>query len=1476
MRYLKNIVFACLWLIAFQQLPASAALPNSSTGGTNIGNTAFNSDAIVVGDVDNDGDMDVIAGNTGQTNKLYLNDGSGGFAATGTNIGSETDTTKYLALADVDGDGDLDLLVGNSGQNKLYLNNGSGGFSSTGTNIGSETDVTLGLAVGDLDNDGDLDVVAGELSSTAKMYLNDGAGSFSATGTAIGSVEDATQAIALADLDNDGDLDVVIGNDSESISKIHLNDGSANWSSATNLSPFADNTNALILADVDQDGDIDLMTGNFGQSNKIYLNTGDASFSSYTAIGNETDNSITMSLGDMDGDGDADLVVGTYNGTNKLYLNNGSGFTTDAGTVFGSESDTTFSVAVADVDLDGDLDVLTGNRGQTNKLYLNAISSDSQTLTNTSTAGTNLGLATDRDKMAAVGDVDNDGDLDLLMVNNNDFTRLYLNDGSVGFTSTSAGTAIGTTGNSTASLVLGDIDNDGDLDFITGNSPGVNTLYLNNGGGFDNGTAVGSESDQTHSLVLGDVDSDGDLDLITGNLGANNRLYLNNGSGGFASSGTSIGSETDRTETIILTDIDNDGDLDLVAGSYILGSNRLYLNDGSGGFPNGSTAGTLVGESGNQYALDIVSGDVDRDGDNDLIVGYSNRSNKLYLNNGSGTFPSSGTVIGSETGGSHIALGDMDSDGDLDLVVGDTGSTTKIYLNNGSGVFPNSTTAGTSIGSDTDVKKSSPVLFDIDNDGDLDIVSPAFQVTTKIYLNRDYTTMPVISLVGSATVNLELGSAYTDAGATAVDNIDGTITSSIATVNPVNVNAVGTYTVTYNVSDAAGNAANQVTRTVNVTADVTVPVITRLGDATVSLELGSTYTDAGATAVDNIDGTITSSIVTVNPVNVNAVGTYTVTYNVDDAAGNAATQVSRTVNVTADVTVPVITLLGDATVSLELGSTYTDAGATAVDNIDGTITSSIVTVNPVNVNAVGTYTVTYNVDDAAGNAATQVSRTVNVTADVTVPVITLLGDATVSLELGSSYTDAGATAVDNIDGTITSNIATVNTVDVNTVGTYTVTYNVDDAAGNAATQVSRTVNVTADVTVPVITLLGDATVSLELGSSYTDAGATAVDNIDGTITSSIVTVNPVNVNAVGTYTVTYNVDDAAGNAATQVSRTVNVTADVTVPVITLLGDATVSLELGSSYTDAGATATDNIDGTITSSIVTVNPVNVNAVGTYTVTYNVDDAAGNAATQVSRTVNVTADVTVPVITLLGDATVSLELGSSYTDAGATATDNIDGTITSSIVTVNTVDVDTVGTYSVTYNVSDAAGNSATQVTRTVTITADVTVPVVTLVGDATVSLELGSSYTDAGATATDNIDGTITSSIVTVNTVDVDTVGTYSVTYNVSDAAGNSATQVTRTVTITADVTVPVITLVGDATVSLELGSTYTDAGATAVDNIDGTITSNIATVNTVDVNTVGTYSVTYNVSDAAGNSATQVTRTVTITADVTIPVITLT
>ena len=164
--------------------------------------------------------------------------------------------------------------------------------------------------------------------------------------------------------------------------------------------------------------------------------------------------------------------------------------------------------------------------------------------------------------------------------------------------------------------------------------------------------------------------------------------------------------------------------------------------------------------------------------------------------------------------------------------------------------------------------------------------------------------------------------------------------------------------------------------------------------------------------------------------------------------------------------------------------------------------------------------------------------------DTTVPVITLNGDPTVTVEVGTPYADAGATATDiyDDDTALSLNIITVNTVDTDIVASYTLTYNVSDVAGNAATEVTRTVNV-VDTTAPVITLTGLEIVTIEVGSTYTDGGATATDNYDDdtTLTASIVTdVSVVVTGTVGSYTVNYNVSDVATNAAIEVTRTVNV------------------------------------------------------------------------------------------------------------------------------------------------------------------------------------------------------------------------------------------------------------------------------------------------------------------------------------------------
>ncbi len=135
---------------------------------------------------------------------------------------------------------------------------------------------------------------------------------------------------------------------------------------------------------------------------------------------------------------------------------------------------------------------------------------------------------------------------------------------------------------------------------------------------------------------------------------------------------------------------------------------------------------------------------------------------------------------------------------------------------------------------------------------------------------------------------------------------------------------LGSYTLTYNVSDAAGNAATAVTRAVNV-VDQTAPVITLLGSDPMSVEGGATFSDPGASASDSFEGDLSAGIVISGSVDSAVLGSYTLTYNVSDSTGNAATAVTRRVNV-VDQTAPTITLSGDNPMGVALGGTFTDPG----------------------------------------------------------------------------------------------------------------------------------------------------------------------------------------------------------------------------------------------------------------------------------------------------------------------------------------------------------------------------------------------------------------------------------------------------------------------------------------------------------------------------------------------------------------------
>lgn len=191
--------------------------------------------------------------------------------------------------------------------------------------------------------------------------------------------------------------------------------------------------------------------------------------------------------------------------------------------------------------------------------------------------------------------------------------------------------------------------------------------------------------------------------------------------------------------------------------------------------------------------------------------------------------------------------------------------------------------------------------------------------------------------------------------------------------------------------------------------------------------------------------------------------------------------------------------------------------------------------------------------------------------------------------------------------------------------------------------------------------------------------------------------------------------------------------------------------------------------------------------------NCDDAQGNPLTVDARGYTrpenencdmgaVEIDQTDPVISVnSGTDTIECSVD-TWTDAGATISDNFDETVSGSATASGSVTEETVGSYTITYSSSerDYDSNSASNQTRTVTVQ-DTTAPTITVTGESSQTLTVGDSYTDAGATASDTCDESV--SVSSSGSVDTSTAGTYTITYSASDDSENSATQKTRTVTV---------------------------------------------------------------------------------------------
>lgn len=359
----------------------------------------------------------------------------------------------------------------------------------------------------------------------------------------------------------------------------------------------------VAIADFNGDGMKDVYSVCIFSANRLYIKSPDSvenlikgnwfreeaikrGASGMSRHGNTTNSSelhLGVAVADVDNDGDQDIYLCCLNGKNKLLLNDGTGYFRDVSDQKNRACEDlkrSNAAVFADVDNDGDLDLFVTNEQGSNKLYLNDGTGHFRDVTAVS------GLASVKGGMcASFADINDDGLPDLCVSFWFTGNKLYLNEsrgGNVRFRDITAGTDISKAEPARSNaVVFGDVNNDGSPDLLIVNRNAPNKLYLNDGHGRFKDMSrqyLGDQISLSNGAVIADFDLDGYNDIYITNVGEN-VLYKNIGGKYFTNATSEFNAESYGYGTgCAAGDMDNDGLVDMYVANYISGNSLLFLN----------------------------------------------------------------------------------------------------------------------------------------------------------------------------------------------------------------------------------------------------------------------------------------------------------------------------------------------------------------------------------------------------------------------------------------------------------------------------------------------------------------------------------------------------------------------------------------------------------------------------------------------------------------------------------------------------------------------------------------------------------------------------------------------------------------------------------------------------------------------------------------------------------------------------------